>query len=179
MICPACDHDNIAGVDQCADCGTDLAGLEAPMWDLDPNDALLARPLEQLPLKPALVVRSGSSVADAIELMCERREGCVFVVDPRDRLVGVLTERDVSTRVVVRGRDPRSLPIDQVMTREPVTMRRDDPLAWALHRMGVDGHRHLPVVDGGRLLGFVSARRVLGAFLDAPAGGVTGRGAAE
>jgi len=167
MICPACEHDNIAGVDQCANCGTDLAGLEAPRWDLDAEDALLARPLRELPLKQPLVVAPQAPVAEAIELMRDRREGCVFVEDERHELIGVVTERDISARVVVRGRDPRTTPVERVMTRDPVKMFADDPLAFAMHRMGVDGHRHLPVLDDGRLIGFLSARGVLRTLLDA------------
>jgi CBS domain-containing protein len=166
VICPACDHDNIAGVDQCENCSTDLAGLDAPLWDVDAEDLLLNKPLKDLPLKKPLILGPEATVAEAIELMREHREGCVFVEDEKRRLIGVVTERDVSTRVVVRGRDPGKTALDQVMTPNPVTLLRDDPLAWALHRMGVDGHRHLPVLDDDRLIGFLSARSVLQAFLD-------------
>ena len=167
MICPACDHDNIAGVDLCDNCGMDLAGLDVKAWGVDPDDPLLAVPLADLPLKEPLVLTGDATVLRAIELMRERQEGCVFVQDARGRLAGVFTERDVTTRIAARGRNPAEIHLEEVMTHNPVALLKDDPLAWALHRMGVDGHRHLPVLDGESLLGFLSARTVLRVFLDA------------
>ena len=98
--------------------------------------------------------------------MREKREGCVFIEDGDGRLIGTLTERDVTARVVNRDRDPRRTSLDEIMTRDPVTLQKRDPLAWALHRMGVDGYRHLPVLDGERLAGFLSIRTILRVLAD-------------
>ena len=167
MRCPQCEHDNLPGEDLCAGCGLDLAGLDVAAWGIDPTDPLLAVPLARLALKEPIVVREDTTVRDALARMYERHEGCVFV-ERDSRLVGVLTERDVCARVAVAGRDPQSTRVDDVMTKGPVTLRAEDPLAWALHRMGVDGHRHLPVLDGERLVGFLSVRSVLATLLDGP-----------
>jgi CBS domain-containing protein len=167
VICPACDHDNIAGVDLCDNCGMDLAGLDVKAWGVDPDDPLLAVPLGDLPLKQPLVLPGDATVLRAIELMRERHEGCVFIQDARGRLAGVFTERDVTVRVAAPARDPAETHLEEVMTRNPVALLKADPLAWALHRMGVDGHRHLPVLDGDGLAGFLSARAVMRVFLDA------------
>jgi CBS domain-containing protein len=167
MRCPACDHENIPGVDLCAECGLDLAGLDVVASGVDPEDPLLTTPLASLPLKQPLVFSPDDTVASAIELMRERHEGCVFIEDEQARLVGVVTERDVATRIAVRGRNPAETRLEEVMTWNPVTLQQNDPLAWALHRMGVDGHRHLPVVDEGRLVGFLSIRIVLQALAGA------------
>ncbi|ANM32341.1 hypothetical protein ABI59_18355 [Acidobacteria bacterium Mor1] len=105
-----------------------------------------------------------ATVADAVRLMQERSEGCVFVMDG-ERLAGVLTERDV-TRVISRGLDPTRTKLDRAMTPEPMRLREEDPLAWALHRMGVDGYRHIPVTREGGLRGVLSARSVLRRLLD-------------
>ena len=167
MICPACDHDNIAGVDLCENCGLDLAGLDVTAWGVDPEDPLLAVPLGELPLKKPLTLPSDAAVSQAIEMMRERHEGCVFVEEAGGRLVGVFTERDVTVRIAARGRNPAETRLHEVMTSNPVALLDKDPLAWALHRMGVDGHRHLPVLDENGLVGFLSSRVVLRAFLDA------------
>lgn len=167
MRCPQCDHDNLPGDDLCAGCGLDLAGLDAAAWGIDAADPLLAVPLARLTLKTPIVVGEDATVGDAVARMHERHEGCVFV-ERESRLVGVLTERDVCARVAVAGRDPWATRVDDVMTKGPVTLHIDDPLAWALHRMGVDGHRHLPVLDGERLVGFLSVRSVLRTLLDGP-----------
>ena len=167
MRCPACDHDNIPGTDLCEECGLDLAGLDVKAWGVDPEDPQLTLPLAGLPLKEPLVLRPDATALKAIELMRDRHEGCVFVQDEGGRLVGVMTERDVTARVAARGRHPEQTRLEEIMTRQPVTLQKNDPLAWALHRMGVDGHRHLPVMDGDRLIGFLSIRTVLQVLLEA------------
>ncbi len=144
----------------------DLAGLDVQAWGVDPKDPLLATPLSELPLKKPLVLGPGSSVAEAVSLMRERHEGCVFVEQEGARLIGVFTERDVAVRVASRGRDPEQTRLEEVMTADPVVLQRDDPISWALHRMGIDGVRHIPVLDGDRLHGFLSMRTVLKLLLD-------------
>ena len=161
MRCPACDHDNIPGVDLCNDCGMDLAGLDVQSWGVDADDPLLTASLSSLTLKEPLIFARDDTVAAAVELMIQRGEGCVFIVDEHDKLIGVVTERDVTARVAGRGRDPLATRLEEVMTWNPVVLQKGDPLAWALHRMGVDGYRHLPVVESDRIVGFLSIRTVL------------------
>jgi len=144
----------------------DLAGLDVQAWGVDPKDPLLATPLSELPLKKPLVLGPGSSVAEAVGLMRERHEGCVLVEQKGAGLIGVFTERDVVVRVASRGRDPEQTRLEEVMTADPVVLQRDDPVSWALHRMGIDGVRHIPVLDGDRLHGFLSMRTVLKLLLD-------------
>ena len=166
MRCPGCEHENIPGDDLCTECGMDLAGLDVQVWGVDPADPLLATPLAELPLKKPLVLGSGSTVSEAVNLMRERHEGCVFVEQEGEGLIGVFTERDVAVRVAARGRDPEQTRLQDVMTADPVVLQRDDPVSWALHRMGIDGFRHVPVLDGDRLHGFLSSRTVLKLLLD-------------
>ena len=161
MLCPTCDADNIAGEDLCQNCGMDLAGLEAEAWGLDAKDPVLARPLVDLPLKDPIVLPATATVSEAIELMQARSEGCVLVNDDKGKLSGIVTEHDVTTRVAARGRDPSRTQLEKVMTPNPVTLQKNDPLAWAMHRMGVDGYRHLPVLDEQKVVGFLSIRTVL------------------
>ncbi len=167
MRCPGCDHENIPGADLCEGCGLDLAGLDVHAWGVDPADPGLALALGDVDLKEPPTLSPGASVQEAVDLMRERSEGCVFVLDPAGKLVGVFTEHDLTARIVVTGRSLGRTRLDEVMTRHPVTLQRSDPLAWALHRMGVDGYRHLPVLDGDRLVGFLSVRTVLRGLLRA------------
>ena len=102
-------------------------------------------------------VTGASSVADAAELMTERRIGAVLVVD-KGKLSGIFTERDALTRVMAAGRDPGKTQIKKVMTESPVTIRPTDTVADALALMNNGHFRHLPVQDGTTLLGIVSQR---------------------
>lgn len=164
MRCPGCYHDNIPGADLCDSCGFDLAGLDVRAWGAQPRDPILTQPLSSLPLKEPLMLPPEASVAEAINLMNERREGCVFAIEGNAKPVGVFTERDVALRVVSRSRDPEKTALSDVMTPQPFVLHRDDALAFALHRMGVDGYRHIPIVEKGSMVGFLSMRTLLGVF---------------
>ncbi len=161
MICPACGHDNIDGVDLCENCGMDLAGLDLPGGGDVIQNPLFKKPLRELPLKDPIVFGPSAKVLEAVQAMRDRDDGCVFVTDRARRLIGVFTERDLVVRVAGRGRNPATTQLGEVMTHDPVTLQVGDPLAWALHRMGVDGHRHLPILDGNELVGLLSVRQVM------------------
>lgn len=96
-------------------------------------------------------------VAMAAREMAERRIGAVLVVD-EGALQGIFTERDALVRVLAQGRDPEATLLAEVMTRDPDTIGPDDAVAYALSIMNERGYRHLPVVDGERIVGIVSIR---------------------
>jgi CBS domain-containing protein len=103
---------------------------------------------------------SATTVRTAAQLMAAKRVGAVMVVDDRS-LVGIFTERDIAYRVVALGLDPEATLLAQVMTREPVTVGPDELFGQALHVMHEHGFRHLPVLEGGKPIGIVSARSAL------------------
>lgn len=108
----------------------------------------------------------GATVQAAAELMTERRIGAVLVVE-HGRLVGIFSERDMVTRVVTCRRDPLTTVLAEVMTAGPITVASDTPVARALWLMSEGHFRHLPVVDGGHLVGILSLRDFSGADIDA------------
>jgi CBS domain-containing protein len=89
--------------------------------------------------------------------MTEEACGSVLVCDG-DRLRGIFTERDLMTRVVSRGLDPRTTRLEQVMTRDPDRIESTATACEALWRMDEFGYRHLPVMKDGHVLGVVSMR---------------------
>ncbi|RCK52207.1 hypothetical protein TH25_06640 [Thalassospira profundimaris] len=98
------------------------------------------------------------SVMDAVLLMSDRKIGAVIVVDDSARLAGIFTERDLVNRVVAKKLDPAKTPLVDVMTANPDTLRPDDNAHEALSLMSAHRYRHLPVVDGDRVVGMVSIR---------------------
>jgi CBS domain-containing protein len=82
------------------------------------------------------------------------RIGCVTV--EADRLVGILTERDLVLKL--GGRSLAGVRVSEVMTPDPVVLRGDDTIAVAIHKMALGGFRHIPLVSGGRATGIISAR---------------------
>ncbi|MFO1206948.1 MAG: CBS domain-containing protein [Burkholderiales bacterium] len=106
------------------------------------------------------VVRT-ATVMEAVHLMKARHIGALMVVES-DRLVGILSERDVVFRVVAEERDAKTTLVADVMTANPETILPEKPFAHALHIMYEGGFRHVPVVDAnGRAVGMVSARDAL------------------
>ena len=160
MRCPNCDHDNIPGDEQCAHCGSDLAGLDIPEADSGFAGRLMTAKIGDLPLSPAITAAPETRVADGIARLGEERHGCLLVMAD-GRLIGIFTERDVLARVVCAGVDPETATLAAVMTPDPVVLDRIDPPAFAVHLMVSRGFRHLPVVDVDEVLGFVSVRNLL------------------
>ncbi len=100
-------------------------------------------------------VPTTASAHDAAAAMAAYRIGCVVVLDG-DRLAGIFTERDVLTRVVAAGLDPRTTPITRVMTPSPLTVDPTLTLEKAMALISEKRMRHLPVLDAGRLVGLIS-----------------------
>ena len=105
---------------------------------------------------------AGTTVRAAAVAMANNQVGAIMVVDDTGRLIGLFTERDVLNRVVARSLDPDTTPLSAVMTSQLQTATPDKPLGHALHMMYEGGFRHVPVVDGGKPVGMVSARNALG-----------------
>ena len=74
------------------------------------------------------------TVSEAARLMREKRVGAVAVVEA-GQLIGIFTERDALFRIVAEGRDPQTVRLSEVMTRNPQTIHPDKPFADALHIM--------------------------------------------
>lgn len=107
-----------------------------------------------------LSAHPGDRVIDVLERMTQAKVGAVCVVDG-ERLVGVFSERDLMTRVVVPGRDPATTSVDEVMTREVVTADLHESRDECLQKMQSRGCRHLPVLAGGRAIAMLSMRDLL------------------
>lgn len=110
--------------------------------------------------RPLLFVEDGMSVHEAAVYMTEQKVGAVPVLSA-DRLVGVFSERDLMTRVVVLGLDPRRVMVREVMSRDLIVAEDDEPTEVAEAKMATRGCRHLPVMHAGRLLGFLSLRDLM------------------
>jgi CBS domain-containing protein len=96
-----------------------------------------------------------ATVAEAVEAMNQARIGSLIVLEG-ERPIGIFTERDVLVRVVAEGRESRATRIAEVMTREPVVISPDTTIEEAMVIVTEKRCRHLPVLDGDRLVGMVS-----------------------
>ncbi len=101
-------------------------------------------------------VAKGDSVLEAARAMREEDAGVVPIVDG-ERLVGVVTDRDIAIRLVAEGRDPQSTTVDDLASRDLVTIDPQQGLDEALRLMAQHQVRRLPVCEeDGRLVGIVA-----------------------
>ncbi len=100
-------------------------------------------------------VALNSRVDAAVSEMNRQRIGSVMVKEG-DTCVGIFTERDVLTRVVSAGRDPKTTPLADVMTRDFQSIQADTSVEDAMQIMTDKRVRHLPVLEQGQLVGMIS-----------------------
>jgi CBS domain-containing protein len=110
--------------------------------------------------KALVFVHLETSVFEAAYMMSRSGIGAVVVLD-QGKLKGIFTERDILNRVMVPGRNPETTMISEVMTPKVVVADGNQPCEECLHLMQRVGCRHLPIVEGDRLIGMISMRDLL------------------
>jgi CBS domain-containing protein len=97
-----------------------------------------------------------ADLATAAKLLSKHRIGSVVIRGAGERVVGILSERDIVRAVSEQGAGALALPVGQVMTRDVATCGEDDTVASIMERMTAGKFRHMPVVANGRLVGLIS-----------------------
>ena len=102
-------------------------------------------------------VRTTDTVARAALAMADLDVGAVPVCDPDGRLAGILTDRDITVKVVAADKDPRAVPLSDVVVQpEVITVAADDSIDDVLATMKQHRVRRLPVVEGNQVVGIVA-----------------------
>ena len=97
-----------------------------------------------------------ASVRSAIKLMAEKNIGALVVTNNNQEVIGILSERDYTHKVVLQGRSSLTTNVDQIMTSDVITVTLDREINECLKIM-TDGHlRHLPVVENGKLIAMIA-----------------------
>jgi CBS domain-containing protein len=104
-------------------------------------------------------------VLDAIALMAEKRIGALLVMDT-GKLVGILSERDYARKIVLQGRSSKDTPVRDIMTAQVVTVGLDDNSDQCMQIVTQRRIRHLPVVQGGAVLGVISIGDLVKAVIE-------------
>jgi CBS domain-containing protein len=100
-------------------------------------------------------IEPDATVYDAIRLMAEKGIGALMVTEG-DKLVGVMSERDYARQVILKGRASQSTPVRDIMTSKVFTVNPSDRVQACLALMTDKRIRHLPVLEGDKLVGVVS-----------------------
>jgi CBS domain-containing protein len=106
------------------------------------------------------VVQHDQTVIEAVHFMVENNVGAVPVLDDGN-LVGIFSERDLMTKVLVRGHDPHTTMVETVMSADPLSVPPDASIHDCMVLMKQHKFRHLPICDGNKLVGFLSLRDLL------------------
>lgn len=137
------------------------------MQEVDNTDGNMASgidiqdPIRTLNLANVITVNSGSSMKDVIELLNDKRIGCVTILDDSSETVGIFTERDVLTRVINKDHDLAKVKIDDFMTKNPEVLSENDPIAFALNRMSDGSYRHIPITRNGKVKFMLSVKDIV------------------
>ena len=109
-------------------------------------------------IEDLISVPASATVAEAVATMADRRIGAVLLMTEDDLVAGIFSERDLLTRVVHAGLDPKTTPVSMVMTRDVRFVSPGTTIEAALALRWVQRFRHLLVIDGPRVHGLVSMR---------------------
>lgn len=101
-------------------------------------------------------VRTSHSAAEAAQFMRDNDVGSLPVLDNGARPIGMITDRDVAVRLVAEGKDPGATRVEEIFSRDIVTIESDRPLDEAEALMAQHKIRRLPVVEDGRLVGILA-----------------------
>jgi len=115
----------------------------------------VAEILRARPTRSVLTVEATASVFDAVKLMAEANIGALVVLDG-EQVVGIVSERDFARKVILPARSPRDTPVRQIMSAPVLVVGADRTSDECMALMTENRLRHLPVMDGAKLVGMVS-----------------------
>jgi signal-transduction protein with cAMP-binding, CBS, and nucleotidyltransferase domain len=96
-----------------------------------------------------------TTVFDAIQLMADKNIGALVVSDG-NRVIGVVSERDYTRKVILQGKASRTTQVREIMPGHPITVTPNHTVQECMQIMTQHRVRHLPVLDGGKMAGLVS-----------------------
>lgn len=125
------------------------------------DSSTFIKPIKNLKVRKPLTLHSGKTVQDALKLLQSKHTTCLLITQG-EALIGILTERDIITKVLPFGKPLAAFSVDDIMTRSPASFQPDDSVAFVLNAMHIGGYRHVPVVDEhNRPLAIVSVRDII------------------
>ena len=117
--------------------------------------------IEQKMKKEVVKIRWNKSVRYAGQILKAVDIGCIIVVDEKDNLAGILTERDIVQKVVAKGLDPDKTQVKDIMSRDVITVDKQKSIEDAVRIMDQKKIKKLPVIDNGKLIGIVTMTDLL------------------
>ncbi len=114
--------------------------------------------------KEVWTIEPGASVYDAITEMADREIGALVVTE-ESRVVGIITERDYARKVIIQDKSSKNTPVRDIMTEKVIYVQPDQKIDECMALMTEKHIRHLPVLNGGKLVGMISIGDVVKAVI--------------
>ena len=106
-------------------------------------------------------ISKNQSVMQALILMSEKNIGAIIIVDNNDFPIGIFSERDYARKVILKGKNSKDTLLDEVMTKELITVTREFKIDQCMELMIEHKIRHLPVLENKKIAGIISIGDVL------------------
>ena len=112
--------------------------------------------LKQNKNKQIWTISKDQSVRQALVLMSEKNIGAIIIVDNNNFPIGIFSERDYARKIILKGKSSRDTLLDEVMTKELITVTRDYKIDQCMEIMIEKKIRHLPVLEDKKIIGIIS-----------------------
>ncbi|KAI9079742.1 hypothetical protein K1719_038363 [Acacia pycnantha] len=119
------------------------------------------RTVKKLRMSKALTIPEGTTVSEACRRMATRHMDAVLLTDSNALLSGIVTDKDIATRVIAEGLRPEQTIMSKIMTRNPIFLKSDSLAIEALQKMVQGKFRHLPVVENGEVIALLDITKCL------------------
>jgi CBS domain-containing protein len=106
-------------------------------------------------------ISKDQNVRQALILMSEKNIGATIIVDNSDFPIGIFSERDYARKIILKGKSSKDTLLDEVMTKELITITRDYKIDQCMEIMNEKKIRHLPVLENKKIVGIISIGDVL------------------
>ena len=117
--------------------------------------------LKQNKKRQIWTISKDQSVIQALILMSEKNIGAIIIIDNNDFPIGIFSERDYARKVILKGKNSKDTLLDEVMTKELVTVTRDFKVDQCMVLMIEHRIRHLPILENKKVVGIISIGDVL------------------
>ncbi|CAL9180927.1 unnamed protein product [Musa hybrid cultivar] len=136
---------------------------ESGRWTSTPRPSTMSgdRTVKRLRLSKALTIPENATVREACRRMAARRTDAVLLTDSNALLCGILTDKDITTRVIAQELKLEETPVSKVMTRDPIFVLSDTLAVEALQKMVQGKFRHLPIVENGEVIALLDIAKCL------------------
>ena len=106
-------------------------------------------------------ISKDQSVRQALVLMSEKNIGAIIIVDNSDFPIGIFSERDYARKIILKGKSSKDTLLDEVMTKELITITRDYKIDQCMEIMSEKKIRHLPILEDKKIIDVISIGDVL------------------